>query len=105
MSRLSRVNGLTQDFQLMGTDSLVVTLASLTRHIIGSLRTNPALAPLPQSLRLSVASRDCFLDFVHAEVHSKDRYRPELDDRDVSARVGALTSIGQDWSVASWLVE
>lgn len=78
----------------------------MTRHIIGNLHTSPTLAPLPMSLRLSVATRDCFLDFVHAEVYRKDRYRPtELDDQDVSARTGSFASIGRDWSVASWTVE
>ncbi|CAD6590366.1 MAG: hypothetical protein TREMPRED_005716 [Tremellales sp. Tagirdzhanova-0007] len=56
-------------------DQLLITLSSLTHHIITDIFTSPQLGPDNESLRLSVASREAFLEFTHGEVYSQDRYR------------------------------
>lgn len=97
---------LTSAIEPYGQDGIAVTLSSMTRHLIGTIHTSPALLPLAESLRLSVASRDCFYDYLHTDVYLRDRLRDEeLDDRDVTARMNGLEAVGGDWSVDSWAVE
>ena len=103
---VGRHTSLTAAIEPYGDDAIVVTLSSLTRHIVGSLHTSPAPFPLADSLRLSVGSRDCFYDYLHTVVYSKERLRDEdLNDRDVTARMSGLAGVGTGWAVDSWAVE
>jgi len=106
VGEIRQCSPLTSAIEPYGTDGVLVTLNSFTRHLIGSLHHTPALLPFADSLRLSVGGRDCFYDYLHSEVYLRDRLRDEeLDDRDVTARMNGFDTVGSDWSVDAWAVE
>lgn len=92
--------------QPFGKDRLLVTLAGLTQHLITDIWTEPKLAPLTESLRLSVAVRDCFLLFVNDEGMNRDRHKMSAkDNKEMTANTGAFASVGPHAQLASWVTE
>ena len=84
---------------MLDSDRLVVTLASLTQHIITSIRTAPALAPPTDSLRLSLGIRDCAL------AHLKEDPKPIPDERQLSVITTGLAAVGYRAGVSCWASE
>ena len=97
---------LTAGIQLYDEDTLLLTLSSLTRHLIRDIHTCPALAPLADSLRLSLASRQCFYDYLHGNMYKREPGRQTVhDDVDVTAVTGGETAVGHGWHLSCWVVE
>jgi hypothetical protein len=98
--------GSPEDIQAYGSDALLLTLSSLTRHLVTSLHSQPTLGALADSLRLSLATRTCFYDYLHQVAYKSAPARQTgRDDVDVTAVTCGLAPVGGDWHIDSWVTE
>jgi hypothetical protein len=93
--------------QRYGDDGLIITLDSLTRHLVVDLHRNPTMGLPSDSLRLSLATSECFLDEVY---HQAYRRNPNIatdypEGKDVSAHVSGLTGLDDEWDLDFWASE
>ena len=85
---------------------LLITLSSLTHHLITDLYTSPKLGSMTDSLRLSLASRDAFLESAFESVYARDRSRSSpKEGREISACAIGWTAMGNWDHVFAWVVE
>nr|WVH01928.1 general transcription factor 3C polypeptide 4 [Naematelia aurantialba] len=84
-------------------DRLIVTLSSLTHYILTDLSTEPALAPLVDSLKLSVLAREAFIDLTSQDSYSRPRHGLAAGlNHEISAYSGGWTGFG---STVAWITE
>jgi len=81
-------------------------LNTLTHHVICDLLTEPTLAPLADSLKLSLTARESFLEFAHYRGSVKDRMRMSLgEDRAITAHTLGWQGISAAGDIASFVCE
>nr|XP_018263108.1 uncharacterized protein I303_04599 [Kwoniella dejecticola CBS 10117]OBR85266.1 hypothetical protein I303_04599 [Kwoniella dejecticola CBS 10117] len=86
-------------------ETVVVTLSSLTTHMITDFTTSPTIAHPHDSLRTALAFRDIFEDHLQADPLITTRFRSvELKPEGWTANTSGWTSLG--WGgVGTWVTE
>jgi hypothetical protein len=97
---------ITQGITPLSSDQLLVTLSSLTCHLITHISTDPALAPMEQSLALSLSARDVSLEEARAQyLESHRRVMKPEHERAVTAHTQGFARAGDRGGVFSWAFE
>ncbi len=90
----------------MNPSQLLITLSSLTQHLITDLLTSPKLSDPTGSLRHSLASRNAFLDITFDAAYVRDRYKmAPKEDRELTAVTSGWSAVGDLGDIATWVVE
>jgi hypothetical protein len=99
---IHRLPGLTP----LNGNKLLVVLSSLTCHLITNLLTGPTLAPQEESLKLSLAARDVFLEDARAEYMAQNRRIARAEDeRGMTAYTQGLVRAGDWGAIFCWASE
>lgn len=96
------MNPLTSGIHFTAPSTVLVVLGTLTHHVILDVTTEPKLAPLAESLRLSLAARDAFLD-----VSRNTTLRTLLmtSDRELTASTAGYAVLGGSFDIVTWITE
>lgn len=78
-----------------------MVLSSLTYHLIDNTSTKPKLAPMVDSLRLTLASRDAFLDCTRRR---RRGFRTSKDE-EYTAHTAAWAAMEASGEIVSWIAE
>ncbi|RSH87360.1 hypothetical protein EHS25_003269 [Saitozyma podzolica] len=90
----------------LSSDQLLVTLSSLTCHLITRVSTDPSLAPMEQSLALSLSARDVSLEDARAQyLENKRRLMKPEHERAVTVYTQGFARAGDWGGVFSWAFE
>ncbi|ORY34017.1 transcription factor IIIC subunit delta N-term-domain-containing protein [Naematelia encephala] len=84
-------------------DRIIIVLSSLSHHIIADLSTEPVLAPLIDSLKLSILAREAFIDLTTQESYTRARHAmSSSSDREISAYTSGWAAMDTTFA---WVTE
>ncbi|KAL1405531.1 hypothetical protein Q8F55_009169 [Vanrija albida] len=86
----------------LAPSTVLLVLGTLTHHVILDVTTEPKLAPVEESLRLSLAARDAFLD-VSRNTALRNLYL--TTDLELTASTAGYVTLGSSFDIATWLTE
>lgn len=91
--------------QKLHDSTILLTLATLSTHLITDIYTTPTIAPVEDTLLPSLAARNAFLDYAFGEYWKRNKYRVgKLDERSLTAHTGGWVGMGQG-GIALFLAE
>jgi hypothetical protein len=89
---------------LKGEDSLLITLANLTQHVINDIHSSPRL-DIEASTKYTAACRDIFVGQINEKMAIRKKRLSDTEEQALSSLVTGFEAIGSDASIYCFAAE